>query len=190
MRTLFVICSFFIATISAAQAATVNVVPSSKTVDGLGYFSVLVSGTGFPETGGATLGLSFNPSVVNISQIFLATGSPFDYVSSSAFDNVTGQVQFISLLAPLVGALPSGNFDAFRIDFKSVGAGAASISLIEDGVSKGWTAADFSLISGITYNQAKVTVTGTVVPLPAAGWLLLSGLGMLVSTKRFAFRRR
>ena len=188
MRTLFLVCSFFIATISTAQAATVNVVPSSNTVNPFNYFSVLVSGSGFPETGGATLGLSFDPSVVKISGISLATGSPFDYVSSSAFDNVTGQVQFISLLAPLVGALPSGNFDAFRIDFNSMGAGAANISLIEDGVITGWTDASASPISGITYNQANVT--GTVVPLPAAGWLLLSGLGMLVSTKRFAFGRR
>ena len=187
MRTLFLICSFFIATISAAQAATVNVVPSSKTVNDLGNFSVLVSGTGFPETSGATLGLRFDPNVVNVTGMFLVTGSPFDYISSSNFDNVTGEVQFISLLAPPVGALPSGNFNAFRIDFQSVAAGATSISLIDDGVSKGWTAADFSLISGITYNQANV-VTG--VPLPAASWLLLSGLGMLISTKRFAFRRR
>ena len=189
MRTLFLVCSFFIATISTAQAATVNVVPSSNTVNVYSNFSVLVSGSGFPETGGATLGLRFDPSVVKISGISLATGSPFDYVSSSAFDNVTGQVQFISLLAPLVGALPSGNFDAFRIDFNSMGAaGAANIRLIEDGVITGWTDASASLIPGVTYNQANVTVNA--VPLPAAAWLLLSGLGMLISTKRFAFGRR
>ncbi len=187
MRTLFLVCSILIATISTAQAATVNVVPSTNDVNLFSDFSVLVSGTGFPETGGATLGLSFNPSVVNVAGMSLATGSPFDYISSSAFDNVTGEVQFISVLAPLVGTLPSGDFDAFRVDFRSVGLGTAGISLIDDGVLKGWAGTNFSLISGITYNQANVTVSN--VPLPAAVWLLLSGLGVLVSTRRFAGAR-
>lgn len=197
MRTLFLICSFFVATISTAQAATVKVTPSVNTVSVLDIFSVVVSATGFPETGGATLGVRFDPKVVqiydvsvNVAQMYnvpITTGSPFDFISASAFDNVAGEA-VISVLAPLAGALPSGNFDAFRIYFRGIGSGATSITLIDDGVSKGWTGADFSLISGITYNQANVTVNA--VPLPAAAWLLLSGLGMLVSTKRFAFERR
>ena len=183
MRILFLAlgCTFFMATISTAQAATVNVVPNTNVVDAFTSFSVLVSGAEFPETGGATLGLRFNPRVVRISGISLATGSPFDTISPSAIDNAAGEVQFISVWVPLGGVLPSGNFDAFRIDFRSVGTGAASISLIYDDVLKGWTGADFSLISGITYNQANVTV----VPLPAAVWLLLGGLGVLASTKRY-----
>lgn len=182
MRTLFLICSCFIATISTVQAASVSAVPSSHTVNAFDIFSVLVSGTGFPETGGATLGLSFDPSVVNVYGISLATGSPFDFMSSSTFNNVTGEVQFISVLAPLAGTLPSGNFDAFRIDFYGVGVGTAAINLIEDGVITGWTDANAALIPGITYNQANVTVV-SAVPLPAAAWLLLSGLGVLVSTR-------
>ena len=182
MRTLFLVCSFFIATLSAVQAATVNVVPSTPAVNLYDTFSVLVSATGFPETGGATLDLRFDPSVVQVSGIFLATGSPFDTISWSTINNVAGEVPSITLLAPLVGVLPSGSFDAFRIDFHSAGPGAANIRLIEDGVITGWTDANASLISGITYNQANVTV----VPLPAAAWLLLSGLGVLVSSGRFA----
>ena len=73
MRTLFLVCSFFIATISTAQAATVNVVPSTSVVNLNDIFSVLVSTTDFPETGGANLDLRFDPSVVQVSGIFLAT---------------------------------------------------------------------------------------------------------------------
>ena len=183
MRTLFLICAFFIATISTAQAATVNVVPSTSVVN---YrFSVLVSATGFPETGGANLDLRFDPSVVQVSGIFLATSSSFEAISASTINNVAGEVPSIALLAPLVGVLPSGSFDAFRVDFYGVGVGAANIRLIEDGVEKGWIGAEGSLISGITYNQANVTVIQPV-PLPAAAWLLLSGLGVLVSSGRFA----
>lgn len=182
MRTLFLACTFFIATVSTAQAATVNVVPNTPIANLNGTFSVLVSGTGFPEIGGATLDLRFDPNVVRVSGIYLATGSPFD-VSFGTLDNVTGAVLSISILPPPEGVLPSGDFNAFRIDFYGVGGGAASINLIEDGVLKGWIGADGSLISGITYHQANVTVAA--VPLPAALWLLLSGLGVLVSNRRF-----
>jgi hypothetical protein len=185
MRILFLILSFLLATASVAQAATVNVVPDAAIVGPNSVFSVLVGGTSFPETGGATLGLSFDPSVVNVTGVFLATGSPFDFVSSSAFDNVTGGVKFISVLAPVAGALPSGDFSALRIDFMSVGLGAANITLSEDGVLTGWSAATGAVIPGVTYNQASVTVS--TVPLPAAAWLLLSGLGTVVSVTR---RRR
>lgn len=185
MRTLFLICSFFMSTLSTAQAATVNVVPSSNIVNSSTFF-VMVSGTGFPETYGATLSLSFDPRVVNVTEVVLATGSPFDYISSSVFDNEAGEVQFISILAPLAGALPSGSFDAFRVNFSAIEMGEADIRLRDDGASKGWTGADFSLIPEITYNQANVIST---VPQPAVVWLLLSGLGVLVLAKRFTFAR-
>lgn len=188
MRTLFFVCALFIATLSTAQAATVNVVPSADVVNLYSGFSVLVSATGFPETGGATLDLHFDPSVVRVSGISLASGSAFEAISASAINNVAGEMSSISILAPLTGVLPSGSFDAFFVEFQSVGLGAANILLIEDSLEKGWFGADGSLISGITYNQADVTVTPYIVPLPAAIWLLLSGLGVLVSSGRFARR--
>lgn len=170
----------FLLLISPAQAVTVNVVPDNSSVGLNDTFSVLVSGVDFPETGGATLGLTFDETVINVTGFSLATGSPFDSITPttpSASDNVNGEVGFITVLAPLVGALPSGDFDAFVIDFIAVGAGTSAINLIDDGTIKGWTASDFSLISPITYNQGEVTVTS--VPLPAAGWLLVSGMGLL-----------
>lgn len=186
MRILFLVCVFFIAALSAAHAATVNVVPSSNVINQYSSFSVLVSATGFPETGGATLDLRFNPRVVQVSRILLAAGSPFDVISATPINNVTGEVASISILAPLTGVLPSGSFDVFRVEFHGILWGAANISLVEDGVEKGWVGVDGSLISGITYNQADVTVTPYIVPLPAAAWLLLSGLGVLLSNGRFA----
>jgi len=55
----------FIATLTQAQAVTVNVVPDSGTVGLNDAFSVLVSGVGFAETGGGTLSLTFDPTVVS-----------------------------------------------------------------------------------------------------------------------------
>lgn len=183
MRTLFLICLFFMSGLSTVQAATVNVVPSSNTVTTSTFF-VTVSGSDFPETYGATLGLSFNPDVVNVTGVTLAAGSPFDDISWSFSDNVAGEVEFISILAPLTGPLPSGNFDAFRINFSAQTKGLPNIRLIDDGALKGWTGGDFSLIPEITYNQAHIVST---VPQPAFIWLLLSGLGVLMLAKRVTF---
>jgi hypothetical protein len=182
MRKLVLICSVAMAAMSTAQAATINVVPSADVVYVHDDFSVLVSGADFPETGGATLSLSFDPNIVHVTGLSLATGSPFDFLSFTAFDNVAGEIEFISVLAPLEGALPSGGFDAFRVDFRSVGYGAAAITLIDDGLLYGWAGADFALISGIGYTQADISVK--TVPLPAAAWLLISGLGVPASTRR------
>lgn len=143
----------------------------------------MVSGSDFPETAGATLGLSFDPNVVHVSGISLAPGSPFNVIDSSAFDNTAGEVEFISVLPPLEQPLPSGNFDAFRIDFITVGIGAAAIDLFEDGALRGWVDANGALISGIDYNQADVS-TLVPVPLPASAGLVLGALGVLLALQR------
>lgn len=183
MRPLFLACSLFVATLSPSYAAIVNIVPSANVVGVASNFSVLVSAADFPETDGTTLGLRFNPNVVQLSGLSLAAGSPLEEILWSAFDNTLGQVEFISVLAPLEGGLVSGNFDVFQMSFRSVGTGAANIELIDDGLLRGWAGMESpTLLAGITYNQANVAVA--VVPLPAAAWLLLSGLGVLLTTVR------
>lgn len=177
MRTLFCSCLVFMMAVATAQAATINVVSSA--VFPSGDFSVLVSGSDFPETAGATLGLRFDPNVVNVSGISLAAGSPFDVIDSSAFDNTTGEVEFITVLPPIDQTLPSGNFDAFRIFFTAVVNGPAAIDVFEDGALRGWVGADGALISGIDYNQ-----TDVMVPLPATAGLLLGALEMLLELQR------
>lgn len=167
--------------VPTAEAATVNVVPSDASPSR--RFSVLVSVSDFPETAGATLGLRFNADVIRVSGVSLPDGSPFDVIDSSAFDNAAGEVEFISVLAPLEQALPAGDFASFQIHFVTRGGrlGPAAIHLFEDGALRGWVGADGALISGIDYNQADVV---TVVPLPAPAGLLLGALGMLLALQR------
>lgn len=161
MHKFFITCIFCLMNSMMAEAATVNVVPSTNSVANSNTFSVLVSGVGLPETGGATLGLTFDASIIHVTGMSLAQGSPFDTLIPTSFDNVGGQVERISLLAPVTGTLPSGGFNAFSIDFLAVGSGYSAISLIDDvadgvinaGDYKGWVGADFSLIMDITYNQ-------------------------------------
>lgn len=167
---------------SAAYSALVTVTTSSAN-PGIGEtFFVAVSGSGFPETVGATLKLSFNSAAVSVvtptltSGIVLAAGSPFTggIVAPSPF--LSGNI--LNVLAPTVGTLPSGSFDAFVINFVKTGPGLANIQLIDDGN-------DFSWTDATTFMAIPVTYTNAVVPVPSAAWLLASGLAGL----RF-FRRR
>jgi len=182
MSRLLIACFLCLAITTAVEAATINVEPDSNNIAPNNTFSAFISSLDIPETGGATLGLTFNANVIHVTGLSLAPSSPFDTISPSAIDNVNGQIEFISLLPPLYGALPSGNFDVFSIDFLAVAPGFSAISLIDDaadgrnpGDVKGWTGTDFLLIENIVYNQGEVTV----VPLPAAAWLFLSAVGVL-----------
>ena len=131
---------------AAFATATVTVVPSNATPSPGETFYVTVSGAGFPSTAGATLGLTFNSAVVTIptptlpNNIALAPGSPFTTGIVGA-PNPFSSGDFFSILGPLIGPQPSGNFDAFRIYFTvsptATPGSQANIALVDDGVDFG-----------------------------------------------------
>ena len=170
---------------SVSMAATINVVSTNNNPNVGQTFSVTVSGAGFPETAGATLQLSWNTAAVSVTSVVLATGSPFPtIVAASPFNLVT-------VLGPLSGTQPSGSFNAFTVNFTAIGTGGgnpptapANILLTDDQGDFCWTDANTNACVPVQYTQANVTVHAPVVPVPAAAWLLMSGLGSLVGIKR------
>ena len=173
---------------STGFAATVTVVPHFSNNTGCGpvcnvsvgdTFYIEVVGNGFPDTVGATLKLAFNSNVSVLiptltAGIVLAPGSAF----TGGIALPLGNALFVSggnltVLAPLVGTLPTGNFGAaFRVFFKANAPGAAGITLIDDQADFSWTDATTFLAIPATYTQATVNV----VPAPAALWLLGTGV--------------
>ncbi len=164
-----------------AYSASVTVTTSTASPSIGETFSVAVSGIGFPETVGATLKLVFNSAAVSVvtptltSGIVLAAGSPFTggIVAPSPF--LSGNI--LNVLAPTVGALPSGSFDAFVINFVKTGPGLANIQLVDDG-------ADFSWTDATTFMAIPVTYTSATVPVPAAAWLMAPSLAGLCLVRR------
>ena len=176
---------------STGFAATVTVTPSTATPNIGENFSLTVSGSGFPDTVGATLKIFFDSAKVALRSptlgtgVVLAAGSPFTggiaYSGTNPF--VSGNI--ISVLAPTVGTLPSGTFDAFVMNFTAlVNFGLLSpsslyIELRDDQGDFSWTdATTFSAIP-VTYTQA----TLGAVPAPAAVWLLATGVVALAGRR-------
>ena len=177
------LCSF------ASLAASVEVIPS-KTSPNIGdFFSVTVHGDGFPQTTGATLGLTFDGTRTLMMSVALASGSPFNAIVPTPASGHScpppGTACLISVLAPLSGTPPSGSFDAFVINFVATAYGSFNIALYDDSGDFSWTDANANPIP-VTYTQADV---GSHVPLPAAFWLLGSALGVLGWMKRKAAAR-
>ena len=178
-------------------AATITVVPSTATPTVGSTFTVDLFGAGFPDVVGATLKLTFNP---NVSVVSPAVSAGF----STAGGQFTGGVAIpptctpsyagtlacnFSILGPLVGTLPTGNFGgvrAVRITFNALALGAANIVVVDDGGDFSFTDANTFGAVPTTYTQAAVTVV-SAVPVPAAAWLFGSALGLIgVARRRIA----
>jgi hypothetical protein len=143
-------------------AAVVTAIPSTP-APGVGdSFFITVSGTGFPTTTSATLGLTFDSAVVSMTGVELAADSPFagGVVAPSPFHSGDS----VSILGPLSGPQPSGDFAAFRVTFRVLAAGNPAIALVDDGGEWGWLGEDDKPIR-VTYNQAALLT----VPAPTGG---------------------
>jgi hypothetical protein len=172
---------------SAANAVSVYLQPETQNVALGDSFSVDVW---WDFTGDATLGggtdVTWNASAL-------------DFVSLVFDDNPEFDVAFTrqGIVSPgLIDGFATGSFDGLAgdgplyiatITFKTLAPGSVDINLAED---IGGIAGVFVGVDGqpygddLTFSGATVNVTGGEVPVPAAAWLMLSGLGALVGYRR------
>jgi hypothetical protein len=153
-------------------------------------WSVIVVGLSQPETTGATLGLAMSPGVTwtasALSSVAPTSGQAFNALVSTPDPNTadvgtcTGFDCINTALAPTSGTLPSGTVVAFVLTFSVAGPGTYLIDIMDDGGDFSWSDPNAMPIAN-TYTQARINV----IPVPAAAWLLVSGLGTLVGLKRF-----
>lgn len=154
---------------SSAQAANVSLNPADSSVGVGGSFTLQVDASGFSiPTIGAELGVDYNPAVLSLDAATWNPNSPFE-------DDVTLVNDIVSFYT---FAEASGDFQVVDLQFTVLSNTPTKISLIDQETNLlGWFDTSGNPISGITYDGASVNVNP--VPLPAAVWMMLGGLGLL-----------
>jgi len=187
VRKLFLGISLLLCSFAPAYAATVNVnvdAPANPLAIVQGdTFMVTVSNVDFELTGGATLGVNWNPVVLNLVSLSTPTFDFLDPGAPTQAQQDAGEISFFSLANFVSASDQIGNFDSITLEFFAQAPGDSAINIDESDI-RGWNRPDASIIDGILYNQASVTVSA--VPVPAAVWLFGSALGLLGWIRRQA----
>jgi hypothetical protein len=172
---------------ASANAATISIDPSSQssvvgsTVSATVRIADLTSGTA-PALGGFDLNLSFNSSVLSFTG--LAYGSGLDVLGLGSLqfsDTATagllnvGEISFDEVAD--LNSLQGDAFALFTVTFQAIAAGTSGLNLQINSL------ADANGLA-LTAATADGSVGVAPVPLPAAAWLLFSGLAGLAGISR------
>ena len=180
--TLTILLSFaFFATVSAA--ATVGFQPISSTVVPGSSFSLNIVGQGFSTTdalamlSGGTIDFSYNNSVIQV--VSVSVDPYWDFLPVSGTNISLGHWSGIGFDVFANNPI-GGDFTIATVTFTSIGFGISPLDILS-------TSQFFSATTRLAPILANASIQVTPVPLPAAGWLLLSGL---VGITRVRYRRR
>lgn len=183
MKTLISGFVLLLLSVGHATAATVGFSPTSPTVTIGQSFSIdIVGDFTLAETiEGGGVDLSFDASVVNVTNVTVNTAL-FDFFSlSGTIDNNSGTVSDV-VFNTFAGA--SGNFLIATVDLTALTAGSTGLILTESFLNP-FSSASAGDSLAVDFQPGNVTVTA--VPLPAALVLMLSGLapfGWLIRRNR------
>lgn len=175
---------------STCASASIYVTPSNQatttgsSIEAAVWIDALTAGTA-PALGAFDLNLAFDPSVLSFSSVSYGAGLDVLGLGSLRFSDLVtpgvlnvGEISFDSEAD--LNSLQSGAFALFTVTFQAVAAGVSGLSLQINSLSD---AAGLAL----TADTTGASIAVTPVPLPAAAWLLLSGLAGLVGTARRGF---
>lgn len=165
---------------AGAHAALISLSPSLNSVDDGDTFILELIGTGFNDgdLDGGGVSISYDSSVINLNSVTVDTGTWEFFSTSGTIDNGTGNVDGITFNS---FQSRTGDLLFATLEFTAVGSGASALGLSE--FSGNPFSSGGSAYPNITLDQSAL-VTVQSVPVPAAVWLFISGLGLLVTTQR------
>jgi hypothetical protein len=176
---------------SVANAVSVYLEPTSQDVNLGDQFAVELW---WDFTGDATLGggtdIMWDATAFSLVSILFDDNPNFDVAFTRCDDEPCDS-------PGLIDGLSTGNFNGLAgdgplfiatITFQTLVEGAFAIALAEDANIAGpfVSATRFDIYPDLEFIGADVNVIGGVVPLPAAAWLLIGGLGTLLGFRRKA----
>jgi hypothetical protein len=157
-------------------------------------FYVIVHGISQPDVQGVTLGLEFSQTVGTgtltwqsgaLSTVAPTAGTQFDdIVNTTPPDTTCPNGGCIITVLNTAGADPNGTVDAMVLNFTMTCSTAVCewiIDMFDDGSDFSWNNANTGPIAN-TYTQGRVVFNN--VPVPAAAWLMVSGLASLAGIRR------
>jgi hypothetical protein len=181
--TISALVALSVGAVPAANAVTISLVPEQGPLQtgGTGLFDVVASGLSASTgvIGAYDVSVTFNPSLLSWSSTTFGSGLDVnglgDFQDSGLVKDHpeildTGENSFDSP-ADLEAKQP-GSFVLFSIALRGIANGTSALTLNLGSLSD-------ENGNALTANLQSSSVTVTPVPLPAAGWLLLSGLGSM-----------
>jgi hypothetical protein len=148
----------------SAQAQTVSISPLTSSATEGAIFSVDVIGTGFPTTQGGGFSMTFDPLVLEVTNVSI-DDVVWDFVNSTGtIDNIAGTLVDVNVSA--FPGVATGSFTVATVEFTAKAAGSSELGMSQS--SNPW-ASSGSAINPTFDQAATATVSGLQDPCTPLG---------------------